>query len=70
MASEGYAFQVEMTTAVIAAGGRVVEIPIVFTDRLHGRSKLSRGVVLEALVSVAAWGVSDRILRRSRRQRP
>ena len=33
-------------------GFRVVEIPIVFTERLHGRSKMSRGIVWEAAVLV------------------
>jgi dolichol-phosphate mannosyltransferase len=59
--SEGYAFQIEMTRRVWLCGGSVVEVPITFTDRTHGRSKLSRRVVAEALVSVARWGLQDRI---------
>lgn len=49
----GYAFQIETTYRAIAAGLEVVEVPIVFTDRRVGRSKLDRRVVLEAVV--APW---------------
>jgi dolichol-phosphate mannosyltransferase len=61
--SEGYAFQIEMTRRVWLARGRVVEVPITFTDRTRGHSKLSRRVVAEALVSVTHWGLQDRITR-------
>jgi dolichol-phosphate mannosyltransferase len=59
--SEGYAFQIEMTRRVHRSGGRIVEVPITFTERLHGKSKLSRRIVLEALVGVARWGAYDRL---------
>jgi dolichol-phosphate mannosyltransferase len=62
--SEGYAFQVEMAYRVIATGGRVVEVPIEFTDRTRGRSKMSTRVVVEALARVTWWGARDRLLRR------
>lgn len=62
--SEGYAFQIEMTRRVSRAGGRIVEVPITFVERASGRSKLNRGVVLEAILYVAAWGLKDRFLRR------
>jgi dolichol-phosphate mannosyltransferase len=45
----GYAFQIEMTYRAKQAGFRVVEIPIVFSDRVAGQSKMSRAVVLEAI---------------------
>ena len=64
--SEGYAFQIEMTRRVSRAGGRIVEIPITFVERASGRSKLNRGVVLEAMVFVTAWGLKDRLRRRPR----
>jgi dolichol-phosphate mannosyltransferase len=48
----GYAFQIETTWRALRRGLRVVEVPIVFVDRRAGRSKLSRGVVLEAVVAV------------------
>jgi dolichol-phosphate mannosyltransferase len=62
--SEGYAFQIEMTRRVSRAGGRIVEVPITFVERASGRSKLNRGVVLEAILYVAAWGMKDRFFRR------
>ena len=50
--ADGYGFQIETTYRVLRAGGRVVELPIVFADRVAGASKLSRRVVLEAAVVV------------------
>jgi dolichol-phosphate mannosyltransferase len=50
---EGYAFQIETTYRVLKRGLRVVEIPIVFSDRRVGRSKLDRRVFVEAVV--APW---------------
>lgn len=55
--SEGYAFQVEMTWRAQRAGRRIVEIPITFVERTTGRSKMSRRIVLEALVRIAKWGL-------------
>jgi dolichol-phosphate mannosyltransferase len=52
--SRGYAFQIETTYRALLAGFRVVEIPIVFTDREAGRSKMSRTIVLEAIARVPA----------------
>ncbi|MFN2489021.1 MAG: polyprenol monophosphomannose synthase [Actinomycetota bacterium] len=57
--SEGYAFQIEMTRRAYQAGGRLVEVPITFVDRTQGSSKMSRGIVLEALASVTFWGLQD-----------
>ena len=45
----GYAFQIEMTYHVKQDGFKVVEIPITFADRVAGKSKMSRAVVLEAI---------------------
>jgi len=47
--SDGYAFQIEMTHLAFKHGFRVVEIPIVFREREHGASKISRKVIWEAL---------------------
>ncbi|HZO34174.1 MAG TPA: polyprenol monophosphomannose synthase [Gaiellaceae bacterium] len=49
VAAGGYVFQIEMTYRAKRAGFRVVELPITFTDREVGRSKMSRSIVLEAL---------------------
>jgi dolichol-phosphate mannosyltransferase len=50
--SKGYAFQIETTYRVVRAGFRVVEVPIAFTDREQGHSKMSRAIVVEAVWKV------------------
>jgi glycosyltransferase involved in cell wall biosynthesis len=62
--SGGYAFQVEMARRIHNDGGSIKEIPIKFTDRTSGRSKMNRRIVLEALVLVTAWGIRDRLFSR------
>jgi dolichol-phosphate mannosyltransferase len=52
--SRGYAFQIETTYRAIRKGFRVVEVPIRFTDRVVGGSKMSRAIVLEAVWKVPA----------------
>jgi dolichol-phosphate mannosyltransferase len=52
--ARGYAFQVETTYRAIKAGFRVVEVPIVFKDRADGTSKMSKGIVAEAIWRVPA----------------
>ncbi|MBF4602335.1 MULTISPECIES: polyprenol monophosphomannose synthase [unclassified Curtobacterium] len=64
--SKGYCFQVDMTLRVDALGGRVVEVPIRFRDRMHGVSKMSRSIVLEAMLRVTQWGLQRRLGRRTR----
>jgi dolichol-phosphate mannosyltransferase len=48
----GYVFQIEMTFRASRAGARIREIPITFRDRRVGHSKMSRRIVVEALVVV------------------
>jgi dolichol-phosphate mannosyltransferase len=50
--SKGYAFQIETTYRVRRAGFRVVEIPIAFTDREQGTSKMNGAIVVEAVWKV------------------
>ncbi|HWD19691.1 MAG TPA: polyprenol monophosphomannose synthase [Verrucomicrobiae bacterium] len=50
--SNGYSFQIEMTHKIWMKGMRVVEAPIVFTERLKGHSKMSGNIVREALAMV------------------
>ncbi len=57
----GYAFQIETTYRAVRAGFRVVEVPIIFSDRRVGESKMSRAIVAEA-----AWRVPIMRLRGSR----
>jgi len=52
--ARGYAFQIEMTYRALRAGFQVVEIPIVFADRVAGGSKMNRSIVLEAIWKVPA----------------
>lgn len=48
----GYAFQIEMKFTAIQYGFKVVEIPIIFTDRTHGTSKMSTRIFKEAFLGV------------------
>lgn len=50
--SNGYAFQIELVYRTLRAGFRIGELPIIFPDRRVGRSKMSRRIVLEALINV------------------
>ena len=50
--SDGYAFTIEATWRALRHGARVIEAPIVFTDRVAGASKLSRRIVVEAALLV------------------
>ncbi len=47
--SNGYSFQIEMTHRLWRQGFKIVEIPIIFTDRTEGESKISKGIVNEAI---------------------
>jgi dolichol-phosphate mannosyltransferase len=47
--SNGYSFQIEMTYRLVLQGMKVTEVPIVFVDRLVGKSKMSRKIFLEAV---------------------
>ncbi len=53
--SNGYCFQIENTWQAARHGLRVVEVPITFTDRARGVSKMSGRIVLEAVVRVVGW---------------
>jgi dolichol-phosphate mannosyltransferase len=58
--SNGYAFQIEMSYRAWRKGFRIVEIPIVFTDRVEGQSKMSKRIVREAVWMV--WALRFRAL--------
>ena len=47
--SNGYAFQIEMSFRAFRKGYKGVEIPIVFSDRTHGQSKMNKGIMVEAI---------------------
>lgn len=63
--SRGYCFQIDMTLRVIDAGLSVGEVPITFTDRVAGRSKMSGSIVVEAMLRVTGWGIQRLFRRRS-----
>lgn len=56
----GYCFQIEMAWMYERQGLPVVEVPITFVERVHGASKMSGNIILEALWRVAAWGIGYR----------
>ena len=68
--SRGYAFQIEMTYRCARHGYHIVEVPIVFEDRLVGTSKMNRRIVTEALWVVWALRLSQGSARPHRQGRP
>jgi dolichol-phosphate mannosyltransferase len=65
----GYGFHVELTHRVRDSGGTIVEVPICFTDRVRGRSKMSLAMVVEAATCVTLWGARARLRRATSRDR-
>jgi dolichol-phosphate mannosyltransferase len=62
--SNGYAFQIEMSFRAWKRGFRIIEIPIVFTDRSEGESKMSRRIVREAVWMVWRlrwWAITGKV---------
>jgi apolipoprotein N-acyltransferase len=59
--SDGYAFQIELVYRAWRNGLDVGEVPITFREREHGRSKISRRIVIEALWLVGRWGLQARL---------
>lgn len=72
VASAGYCFQVDMTWRVALAGLDIEEVPVTFVERERGTSKMSSGIVREALWRVTVWGVAHRLRQAARllRRRP
>ena len=61
VSSQGYCFQVDLAWQTWLAGFEVIEVPITFTERERGRSKMSRAIVFEALWRVTLWGMTSRL---------
>ena len=61
--TDGYGFQIELVMRTDRMGFDVGEAPITFREREHGRSKISRSIVVEALWSVTRWGFALRFRR-------
>jgi dolichol-phosphate mannosyltransferase len=57
IASHGYCFQIDVTRRVHDAGLRIVEVPVTFVERRHGASKMTPGIIFEALWRVTLWGL-------------
>jgi len=55
--ADGYGFQIEMTYRARRSGASIVEVPISFTDRTLGDSKMSSAIVVEALWLVTVWAI-------------
>jgi len=66
--ADGYGFQVEMTHRLVRGGGRIVEFPITFRERVAGESKLSKRIVHEATLLVLRLWMEDLRGRRERRR--
>jgi dolichol-phosphate mannosyltransferase len=62
--SNGYSFQIEMTHKLWRQGLRVVEVPIIFTERFHGHSKMSGHIIREALIMVWRLLFQNKLRRR------
>ncbi|KRC63743.1 dolichol-phosphate mannosyltransferase [Aeromicrobium sp. Root236] len=69
VASQGYCFQIDMARRVLGAGMTIVEVPITFVERERGESKMSGGIVREALWRVTVWGLQRLISKPSRLRR-
>ena len=67
--SNGYSFQVEMSHKIWRQGMKIVEVPIIFTDRFQGRSKMSGKIVWEAIWMVWRLWVQNGLRRKPRKSR-
>lgn len=59
--SHGYCFQVDLAWRALQEGFVVREVPITFTERTVGKSKMSGGIFSEALLKVTRWGIDSRL---------
>lgn len=61
--AEGYAFMTELVRRLARNGATIVESPIIFRDRTLGKSKMSGRIIVESMLLVTRWGISDRFRR-------
>jgi dolichol-phosphate mannosyltransferase len=66
--AKGYGFQIELAYRVSRAGLTIAEVPITFTDRVRGQSKMSLAVMAEEMSLISWWGIRDRVTRRESSQ--
>lgn len=57
MKTTGYCFQIEMACAAFESGAEVIQVPITFVERHHGKSKMTSGIALEAFGYVTMAGI-------------
>ncbi|MGZ3649596.1 MAG: polyprenol monophosphomannose synthase [Bdellovibrionota bacterium] len=57
--SEGYAFQIELKWRAWKKGFKLIEFPILFEDRTRGKSKMSKRIIVEAMMRVASMKLSS-----------
>ncbi|MGB9601397.1 MAG: polyprenol monophosphomannose synthase [Verrucomicrobiia bacterium] len=67
--SNGYSFQIELSHIVWRSGMKIVEVPIIFTDRFQGKSKMSKKIVWEAIWMVWRLLVQNKFRRKPRPQK-
>ncbi len=67
--SRGYLFAIQNKYRIMQTGLNAVEVPITFTDRVRGQSKMDASVVWEELSNVTWWGIRDRLLPKLRLRR-
>lgn len=61
--SAGYCFQIDLAWRTLQNGFTIREVPITFTERAIGESKMDGGVIAESFFNVARWGVEGRLAR-------
>jgi dolichol-phosphate mannosyltransferase len=61
MNATGYCFQIEMALAAHLAQAHATQVPITFVERINGVSKMSRAIVIEALIQTTRWGIKRRV---------
>ncbi|MBW9206911.1 polyprenol monophosphomannose synthase [Mumia sp. zg.B17] len=61
--SQGYCFQIDLAWRAVRGGFTLQEIPITFVERERGESKMTGGIVVEAVRKVTRWGVESRVQR-------
>ena len=61
MQATGYCFQIEMAMAADLAGAFATEVPITFVERINGVSKMTKSIVIEALIQITRWGIVRRL---------
>lgn len=65
--AEGYAFLTELVRRLKRQDIVVEETPIIFRQRVHGKSKMSLRIIVESMLRVTRWAVEDVLARRSRK---